>query len=104
MNIKFYFTQTIFKDIIKLSQMLEKIMQELFLNYFNSNSSSSPSKSSSNIDAKQQMRHVLKSYSLLAKQRLVEQLFTENKVKPFMEEVKLILVQVYLLFKHFKYI
>ena len=68
-------------------------MQDLFLNYFSKNenhaSSTPPSKNSTNTDAKQQLRHVLKSYSLLSKQRLAEQLFTENKVRPFMEEVNI---------------
>jgi hypothetical protein len=38
-------------------------------------------------DNKQQLRHVLKSYALLSKQRLVEELFTEYLVKPYMTEV-----------------
>jgi hypothetical protein len=69
-------------------------MQELFLNYFNSSLSNSPSKNSTILETKQQLRHVLKSYSLLSKQRLAEQLFTDNKVKPFMEEVKLFLNKI----------
>ena len=82
-----------FKDISKLSQMLEKIMQDLFLNYFSVNESQHgvlTLKSPSAADSKQQLRHVLKSYSLLAKQRQAEQLFTDYKVKPFMEEVRCI--------------
>jgi len=80
--------------------MLEKIMQELFLNYFNSNSLNSPSKNPSNAEAKQQLRHVLKSYSLLSKQRLAEQLFTDYKVRPYMEEVIYILTFQFLFFKY----
>ena len=70
--------------------MLEKIMQELFLNYFNNfndNQQSTAIKTSNVSDSKQQLRHVLKSYSLLSKQRQAEQLFTDHRVKSYMEEV-----------------
>lgn len=69
--------------------MLEKIMQDLFLNCLVTTESQASPDSNSTMDAetKQQLRHVLKSYSLLSKQRLAEQLFTDYKVKPFMVQV-----------------
>ena len=81
------------KDINKLSQVLEKIMKELFLNSLSIKEGSSDSYlygsnlSLENAETKQQLKHVLKSYALLSKQRLVEELFTENLVKPYMAEV-----------------
>lgn len=72
--------------------MLEKIMQDLFLDCFNlkDGQDSKPSHFSSlkNEESKIQMRHVLKSYALLSKQRLAEQLYTDNVVKPFTDQVK----------------
>lgn len=37
-------------------------------------------------EVKQQLRHVLKSYALLSKQKLAEQLFTDYVVKPYMSQ------------------
>ncbi len=42
-------------------------------------------------ETQQQLRHVLKSYALLGKQRQAEQLFTDAIVKPYMLQVNLIL-------------
>ena len=74
-------------------------MKELFLNSLNikenndlSLITSSPKNLSSNAilnnpEVSQQLRHVLKSYSLLSKQRIPEQLFTNHIVKPYLDEV-----------------
>lgn len=67
--------------------MLEKIMQELFLSCFILKDDSSVSTNLDKEENRKQMRHVLKSYSLLSKQRLVEQLYTDFVVKPFMNQV-----------------
>lgn len=67
--------------------MLEKIMQELFLSCFILKDDSSVSTNLEKEENRKQMRHVLKSYSLLSKQRLVEQLYTDFVVKPFMNQV-----------------
>jgi hypothetical protein len=82
------------KDINKLSQMLEKIMQELFLKCLNLNenkiveNSDELSNGLNNPENRQQLKHVLKSYALLSKQRLAEQLFADILVKPYMEKVR----------------
>lgn len=66
-------------------------MKELLLSSLNIKEGESSLKGSNlalaNAETKQQLRHVLKSYSLLSKQRLAEQLFTEYLVKPYMSEV-----------------
>jgi hypothetical protein len=73
--------------------VLEKTMKELFLSSLNikdGNEIAYMKGSNASIkegDNKQQLRHVLKSYALLSKQRLVEELFTEYLVKPYMTEV-----------------
>jgi hypothetical protein len=65
-------------------------MQDLFLNCFSDFNvvDSSSSMLTLNVlgeeEARKQMRHVLKSYALLSKQRLAEQLYTDNVVKPYM--------------------
>lgn len=64
--------------------MLEKIMQDLFLGCIGSSNTSNLS----DPEVKQQLRHVLKSYALLSKQRLCEQLFTDHLVKPYMSQVE----------------
>ena len=66
-------------------------MQDLFLNCLvTADSHANPdSKNIMDAETKQQLRHVLKSYSLLSKQRLAEQLFTDYKVKPFMIQVNI---------------
>ena len=69
--------------------MLEKIMQELFLSCFILKDDFSVSTNLDKEENRKQMRHVLKSYSLLSKQRLVEQLYTDFVVKPFMNQVGL---------------
>lgn len=71
--------------------MLEKIMQELFLSCFILKDDSSVSTNLDKEENRKQMRHVLKSYSLLSKQRLVEQLYTDFVVKPFMNQVGFII-------------
>lgn len=60
-------------DINKLSLVLEKTLQDLFIKSFNSNDTD-------------QLRHVLKSYILLSKQQLVERLYQETFVKPYMSQ------------------
>ena len=61
--------------------MLEKKMQELLLNCLSNREKFLET------EAQQNLRHVLKSYALLSKQRQAEQLFTDNFVKPFMKMV-----------------
>ena len=75
--------------------MLEKIMQDLFLDCFsdlnqenNVDGRATSSLVRLNDERRKQMRHVLKSYALLGKQRLAEQLFTNYVVKPFTDQVK----------------
>lgn len=53
--------------------MLENIMEELFLRTYESNDTV-------------QLTHVLKSYILLSKQQLVEQLYQRNYVKVYMDK------------------
>jgi hypothetical protein len=85
-------------DINKLSQMLEKIMHDLFLKCMNrpdTDNSLSPLSTTIKLatsledqaENRQQLKHVLKSYALLSKQRSAELLFTEYLVKPHMEKV-----------------
>lgn len=78
-------------EIDKLSQMLEKKMQELFLNCLNLKEDFTRLKDSqadlTNTETQQQLKHVLKSYALLSKQREVEQLFTNAVVRPYMNMV-----------------
>lgn len=78
-------------EIDKLSQVLEKKMQELFLNCLNLKedftSLSETKVDLANPDTQQQLKHVLKSYALLSKQREVELLFTNSVVKPYMNMV-----------------
>jgi hypothetical protein len=66
-------------------------MKELFLGSMNIKDETTYLKGSnaslSDNENKQQLRHVLKSYALLSKQRLVEELFTDYLVKPYMAEV-----------------
>lgn len=71
--------------------MLEKILKEQFLGCFNlkDSSDSSVCANLSNEDTKKQMKHVLKSYSLLSKQKLAEQLYTDYVVKPYMNQVRI---------------
>lgn len=76
--------------------MLEKIMKDLFLACFNlksdsSNDSSNVCASLATEDTKKQMKHVLKSYSLLSKQKLAEQMYTDHVVKPYLSQVGSIL-------------
>ena len=71
--------------------MLEKKMQELFLNCLNLKedftSLNDTKYDLTNQETQQQLKHVLKSYALLSKQREVEQLFTNSIVKPCMSVV-----------------
>lgn len=71
--------------------MLEKKMQELFLNCLNLKedftSLNDTKYDLTNQETQQQLKHVLKSYALLSKQREVEQLFTNSIVKPYMSVV-----------------
>ena len=73
--------------------MLEKKMQELFLNCLNLKENFTRLNDTkvdlTNPDTQQQLKHVLKSYALLSKQREVEQLFTNSVVKPYMNMVNL---------------
>jgi hypothetical protein len=92
------------KDINKLSQMLEKIMQDLFLKCLNlsenkikDGSNETCSNGLNSPENRQQLKHVLKSYALLSKQRLAEQLFTDVLVKPYIEKVKNIIIFKYVL-------
>lgn len=71
-------------------------MKELFLSCFNLKEANDLQTSLnvcsnlSNDDTKKQMKHVLKSYSLLSKQSLVENLYNDYVVKPFINQVKLL--------------
>ena len=53
--------------------MLEKTLQDLFVKSFNSNDT-------------EQLTHILKSYILLSKQQVVEALYQETYVKPYMSQ------------------
>lgn len=67
--------------------MLEKIMKEQFLACFNLKDENNVCVNLANEETKKQMKHVLKSYSLLSKQKIAEQLYTEYVVKPYMCQV-----------------
>ena len=103
-------------DINKLSQMLEKIMQELFLKCLSLKEDSSEAADSSSLknsskdkeetngsgskrahqlsrmlsdadlEKRKQLRHLLKSYALLGKQSSAEQLFADHLVKPYLAQ------------------
>lgn len=65
--------------------MLEKIMQDLFLTCFNLKDLNEGSlKILNEQEMKKQMKPVLKSYALLSKQPMAEQLYLEHVVKPYM--------------------
>ncbi len=90
---KFNFKNKFFKlqEIDKLSQMLEKKMQELFLECLNLKEDftllNETKTDLNDPDTQQQLKHVLKSYALLSKQREAEQLFSNALVKPYMSLV-----------------
>ncbi len=67
-------------EINKLSEMLLKKMQELFV----ASLTSKECGIMETTDGHVQLKHVLKSYGLLSMQRQAEQLFTETCVKPYM--------------------
>ena len=81
----------IIKEIDKLSQMLEKKMQELFLDCLNLKEDFTILNENypglTDPELQQQLKHVLKSYALLSKQRESEQLFSNAVVKPYMSTV-----------------
>jgi hypothetical protein len=88
--------------------MLEKIMQDLFLKCLNltentifDDVSQSYINGINKLENRQQLKHVLKSYALLSKQRLAEQLFTDILVKPYMEKVKMLSKQIYKIIKFY---
>lgn len=62
-------------------------MQDLFFACLNINDNNYKEFVADETQKYVQLKHLLKSYSLLSKQRLVEQLFTEHKVKPYLEMV-----------------
>ena len=66
--------------------MLEKIMHDLFLKCLNINEIDGIEDQT---ERNQQLKHVLKSYALLGKQRLAEQLFTDYVVCPYLTKVSL---------------
>ena len=66
--------------------MLEKIMHDLFLKCLNINEIEGIEDQT---ERNQQLKHVLKSYALLGKQRLAEQLFTDYVVRPYLTKVSL---------------
>ena len=66
------------QDIYKLSKVLENIMQDLLIDCLKNPLNTS--------ERKQQLKHVLKSYTLLGKEKLAEDLFTQHVVKPYMDE------------------
>ncbi|CAF0878878.1 unnamed protein product [Brachionus calyciflorus] len=68
------------QDIDKLSCVLENIMKDLFIDCLKN--AETPYSS----EHKQQFKHVLKSYSLLGKEKIAEDLYTEHTLKPFMEQ------------------
>ena len=72
--------------------MLLKKMQELFLSCLNLKEDFRINKESSSDlndpETRQQLKHVLKSYALLSKQRQAEQLIVDALVKPFMAKVR----------------
>ena len=59
-------------------------MQELFLHCLNLHEDLVNSS-----ETQQKLRHVLKSYALLSKQKEAEQLYAESIVKPYMLQVNL---------------
>ena len=63
-------------------------MQDLFLGCLGVKDEKNPPESLNEAEKRVQLKHLLKSYSLLSKQRLAEQLFTDFKVKPYMEQVR----------------
>lgn len=71
--------------------MLLKKMQELFLTCLNLKEDFSIITENridlNDQEASQQLKHVLKSYALLSKQRQAEQLIVDALVKPFMSKV-----------------
>ena len=75
--------------------MLEKKMQDLFLSCLDLKEEDRTAITSSNgvaaglstLEKHQQLRHVLKSYGLLSKQRQAEQLFADSVVKPYLAQV-----------------
>lgn len=66
------------QDIYKLSKVLENIMQELLIDCLKNPLNTT--------ERKQQLKHVLKSYILLGKEKLAEELFTLHVVKPYMDQ------------------
>ena len=67
-------------EVNKLSEMLLKKMQELFVACLSLNKEGLGEMT----DGQVQLKHVLKSYALLSMQRQAEQLFTETCVRPYM--------------------
>ncbi|RNA19525.1 conserved oligomeric Golgi complex subunit 2 isoform X1 [Brachionus plicatilis] len=68
------------QDIDKLSQVLENIMRDLFIDCVTNWHKISFS------DNKHQLKHVLKSYSLLGKEKHAEQLYTQYVVEPYLDQ------------------
>lgn len=68
------------QDIDKLSQVLENIMRDMFIDCISNGNKVFSSEN------KQQLRHVLKSYSLLGKEKHAEQLYSQYVVEPYMSQ------------------
>jgi hypothetical protein len=60
------------QEIIKLSEILEKIMKETFIKSYDSQDTD-------------QLKHILKSYVLLSRQQAVEQLFKSEYAKKYID-------------------
>lgn len=79
-------------EINKLSEMLLRKMQELFLGCLNLKEDFRPVTGEkvcdlNDPDTQTQLKHVLKSYALLSMHRQAEELFKNAVVKPYMSKV-----------------